>query len=129
MPKVKAVDAVMLYSPDPTALAEWYATHLGIDTKLDQADGNRYGDIGDAEPGRVVHFGIYPAREWGRARRPGVMVNYQVEDFDGCLAALRANDVEVASVVEESYGRFAYIEDADGNPIEIWCARPRSAGA
>ncbi len=122
MPEIKGVDAVMIYTSDPAALAEWYSVHLGITTKLDAADGNRYGDVGDPEAGRVVHFGIYPARQRGGAGRPGVMVNYRVDDFDGFLAALRAQGVEVSQVVEEPYGRFAYVEDPDGNPVEIWCA-------
>jgi catechol 2,3-dioxygenase-like lactoylglutathione lyase family enzyme len=121
MPEVRGIDAVMIYASDPARLAEWYATTLGIRTRLDPRDGNRYGDVGGVPGGRVVHFGIYPAG----SQRPGVMVNYRVDDFDGFVAALRERGIAIKRVVEEAYGRFVYFDDPDGNTVEVWSEGPR----
>jgi glyoxylase I family protein len=125
MPEVQGIDAVLIYARDPARLSEWYATTLGINTRLDPRDGNRYGDVGDIPGGRVVHFGIYPVGE----QRPGVMVNYRVDDFEGLLAELRARGIGIKRIVEEAYGRFLYIDDPEGNAVEIWSEGPRSGPA
>jgi predicted enzyme related to lactoylglutathione lyase len=49
------------------------------------------------------------------------MLNYQVEDLDALLEALRAEGVTIDPKREDSeFGRFAWIMDPDGNRIELW---------
>lgn len=122
MPLTRAVgvSAIMLYADDPESLAAWYEETLGIPTQLDPSDGNRYGDIEDPESGEVVHLGIYPAPEPLAEGPRAVMVNYRVQDMDETLEALGRGGVAVESTVDEPYGRFAYLRDPEGNPVEIY---------
>jgi glyoxylase I family protein len=54
------------------------------------------------------------------------MVNYIVDDMDALLDRLKEEGVKIdAKRVNESYGRFAWIYDLDGNKIELW--QPLSA--
>jgi predicted enzyme related to lactoylglutathione lyase len=49
------------------------------------------------------------------------MINYRVDDIDALLAALRAEGVWIDDKREDSeYGRFAWIQDPEGNRIELW---------
>jgi glyoxylase I family protein len=118
MAKAVGVGAVMIYARDPAALAAWYADHLGIRSTLDDSDGCWYGQVTDRATGTFAHFGIYPAKVAPRAR--AVMINYTVDDLDGFVADLRRKGVEIERTLDESYGRFAYIRDLEGNRIEIW---------
>ena len=50
------------------------------------------------------------------------MLNFRVDDLDGLLKQLKVNKVKVEEKVEEyeGMGRFAHIEDPEGNRIELW---------
>ena len=53
-------------------------------------------------------------------------VNYIVDDLDALLDRLKQEGVKIdAKRMNESYGRFAWIYDLDGNKIELW--QPPSA--
>lgn len=49
------------------------------------------------------------------------MVNFRVRDLDKMVAQLRAAGIEV-KIDQKSYpnGRFARLNDPEGNPIELW---------
>jgi glyoxylase I family protein len=120
MPQFKAINAVMIYADRPEELARWYQEHLGIKSKLNPADSRYYGELGAWGDGSPVHFGIYPApKPLGNAAR-SVMINYRVDDLAAAIKQLQAQGVTIENTVHESYGDFAYIRDAEGNPIELW---------
>ena len=49
------------------------------------------------------------------------MINYIVDDLDALLDRLRQEGIKIdAKRMNESYGRFAWIYDPDGNKIELW---------
>jgi predicted enzyme related to lactoylglutathione lyase len=56
------------------------------------------------------------------------MINFRVRDLDAMVAQLRGAGIEV-KIDAEPYpnGRFARLEDPEGNPIELW--EPRGPDA
>ena len=49
------------------------------------------------------------------------MFNYIVDDMDALIDRLKAEGVKIDDKrMDESYGRFAWIYDNDGNKIELW---------
>ena len=49
------------------------------------------------------------------------MINYIVDDMDALLDRLKQEGVKIdPKRMDESYGRFAWIYDSDGNKIELW---------
>jgi predicted enzyme related to lactoylglutathione lyase len=50
------------------------------------------------------------------------MLNFRVDDLDSLLEQLKADRVKIVKEVEEyeGMGRFASIEDLEGNRIELW---------
>ena len=56
------------------------------------------------------------------------MVNYIVDDLDALLDRLENDGVHIdPNRQDESYGRFAWIYDPDGNKIELWQPLDQSA--
>jgi predicted enzyme related to lactoylglutathione lyase len=49
------------------------------------------------------------------------MINFQVENLDDLLAALKREGVDVDPCVESyDYGKFGWIVDSEGNRVELW---------
>ena len=75
----------------------------------------------------TLQFGLFfPAStDYFPATQP-FMINYIVDDLDALLERLKQEGVKIdPKRMDESYGRFAWIYDADGNKIELW--QPASA--
>lgn len=47
-------------------------------------------------------------------------VNYHVDVLDRLIAQLEADGIEIEKRQDESYGRFAWIHDPEGNKIELY---------
>jgi glyoxylase I family protein len=120
MAKITGVGALMILSDRPADLADWYRTRLGIETKFDKSSRCYFGEIEDAVEGKNLRFAIVAATG---ERKPGtgsLMVNYRVDDLDRFIERLGAHKVPVEKTLEGEHGRFAYVRDPEGNPIEIW---------
>jgi predicted enzyme related to lactoylglutathione lyase len=49
------------------------------------------------------------------------MINFRVRDLDTFLSELRGKGVKVYPETQiEPYGKFGWVEDPDGNKIELW---------
>jgi predicted enzyme related to lactoylglutathione lyase len=50
------------------------------------------------------------------------MINFRVRDLDAILAQLRANGADVAADTQDmdGVGRFGWVEDPEGNRVELW---------
>jgi predicted enzyme related to lactoylglutathione lyase len=49
------------------------------------------------------------------------MINYRVDNLAAVLAELRAGGCAVDERVDESeFGRFGWVQDPEGNRVELW---------
>jgi len=108
--EVTGIGGVMFRSKDPDALSDWYKKHLGIDKlKWEQQAGPTAfaPTAGDTD--------YFPKSQQ-------FMLNFRVDDLDGMLGKLQADKVKITKPAEayEGIGRFAWIEDLEGNSIELW---------
>jgi glyoxylase I family protein len=113
--KVTGIGGVFFRAKDPAALSEWYEKQLGI-------DGMQW--VQQQGPTAFVPF---PAdTEYFGSASQNFMLNFRVDDLDSMLNQLRANNVKIVKEVEEQagVGRFASIEDPEGNRIELWEPQP-----
>jgi predicted enzyme related to lactoylglutathione lyase len=120
MARVTGIGGVFLRSADPQALGAWYKKHLGVDI----------GDYGatfswqDEVPKGtgLTTWNAFPAdSSYLGAPSQAVMINYRVDDLDALLRELGAAGVWIdPERLNESYGRFAWIKDCDGNRVELW---------
>ncbi len=107
---VTGIGGFFFRSADPAALSAWYGEHLGIGYEWRQAAG----------PTVFVPFpqstDYFPAQTQ-------TMLNLRVSRLDALLRDL--GDAGIVAVTKPEWdtpetGRFARIQDPEGNPIELW---------
>jgi predicted enzyme related to lactoylglutathione lyase len=117
MEVVLGIGGVFFRARDPDALAAWYRQHLGVTT----VPANYEDPVWQQQAGPTAfapfeestsYFGN-PRRQW--------MVNFRVRSLAAMVAQLQAAGIAV-QIDPQTYpnGRFARLEDPEGNPIELW---------
>ena len=142
MSLIDGIGGAFVFSNDAQKLADWYSEHLGFEFEGSAEFGAFYqmfwGKASD-DPDRKIDttFSIMQAKvelpSSGLGIGPGAdeepesmygdqsfMVNLRVTDVDAVLDHLAAKGVEPLKRQDESYGRFAWIRDGDGNRVEIY---------
>lgn len=113
---VTGIGGFFFRAKDPAAMADWYATHLGI-AKTPTSEG----DMPWMQAAGPTVFAPFCADTdyFGEAQQ--AMINLRVTDLDAIVASLAAAGI-VAGRFEtiEGVGRFARIHDPEGNAIELW---------
>lgn len=118
MEKVTGIGGFFFRSKNPVELNNWYERHLGIrQCPQEYEDGSWWQDEGP-----TVFGAEDEATQYGRPEQTW-RINFRVRDLDAMVAQLRAAAIEVR--VEDTIypnGRFAHLDDPDGNHIELWQA-------
>ena len=117
--RILGIGGIFFKSEHPGPMREWYATYLGLS---DHGEGVmlRWRDKDNPQQERTTAWAIFPAAS--KYFEPSqLMVNYIVDDLDALLERLSKAGVKIdPKRQDESYGRFAWIYDPDGNKIELW---------
>jgi catechol 2,3-dioxygenase-like lactoylglutathione lyase family enzyme len=123
---ILGIGGIFFKSANRDQMREWYAKHLGL---ADKGGGAMlpWREHDDPQKEHVTVWTIFPATTHYLDPSPApFMVNYIVDDLDALLDRLKQEGVKIdAKRMNESYGRFAWIYDLDGNKIELW--QPLSA--
>lgn len=116
MERVTGIGGYFFASEDPDSLNQWYDRHLGVRLAgQSYQEGSWWQDEGPtvfgAEP-RNGNFGS-PGKFW--------RINFRVRSLEAMVAQLRNAGIDV-TIDPEIYpnGRFAYLNDPEGNSIELW---------
>jgi predicted enzyme related to lactoylglutathione lyase len=115
--RVTGIGGFFFRATDPKGLAEWYERHLGVTRTPESYTAEPW----TQEAGTTVfapfkadtkYFGR-PTQQW--------MINFRVRDLDAMVAQLKRAGIGV-DVDPEVYpnGRFARLQDPEGNPIQLW---------
>ncbi|MEO0472553.1 MAG: VOC family protein [Bacteroidota bacterium] len=121
MKRVTGIGGVFFKSSDPVKTRAWYSRHLGIPT--DQYGGHwKFRDLEDPDKVCVGSWSPFSqSTEYFQPSEKEFMINYRVENLAKLLEVLKEEGVKiVGEIQEESYGKFAWIMDLDGNKIELW---------
>jgi predicted enzyme related to lactoylglutathione lyase len=112
--RVTGIGGYFIRSGDPESLGAWYRECLGLD-----ADGN---GVWHPESGPTVFATFESDTEYFGSRTQRTMINFRVSDLDAMLARLRDKGADVAEETEdmEGVGRFGWVNDPEGNRIELW---------
>ena len=121
MQKVTGLGGVFIKAKDPKALCEWYQKHLGIGFNGNTYIAFTWTNEKPEEPGSTV-FSFFPQdTKYFSPSEGTVMINFRVADLASLLEELQKDGIEkTADVQEESYGKFCWIMDPEGNKIELW---------
>jgi glyoxylase I family protein len=117
MEKVTGIGGVFFRARDPQALARWYRDYLGV--TLTPAT---YEDLPWwQEAGPTAFTPFEAATEYFGRSHQSWMVNFRVRDLAAMIGQLESAGIRV-TLDPETYpnGRFARLEDPEGNPIELW---------
>lgn len=121
--KILGIGGIFFKSADPAQAREWYGKHLGL---MDKGQGVMlpWREKDDPQNERMTVWSVFPATtKYFDPGKASFMVNYIVDDLDALLERLEKEGVKIdPKRQDESYGRFAWIYDADGNKIELWQA-------
>ncbi len=122
--RILGIGGIFFKSDNRDQMRDWYSTHLGL---ADKGHGVMlpWREHGDTQKEHVTVWTVFPSSsDYFPATQP-FMINYIVDDLDALLDRLKQEGVKIdAKRMDESYGRFAWIYDSDGNKIELWQPRP-----
>lgn len=119
MARVTGVGGFFFRSQDPAALNAWYAEHLGVI----ETESKSYDDAGWFQDRGEAVLMAFPADTPGffGADDKTWKLNFRVDDLDGMVGQLTAAGIEVAvDPVDYPNGRFADLQDPEGNGIQLW---------
>jgi predicted enzyme related to lactoylglutathione lyase len=124
MAKAVGVGGVFLKARDPKALSQWYETHLGLGGRV--SDGALMFE-GPESAGATV-FGLFKTdTDYFGGGSQQFMINFRVDDLDALLAQLETAGVRIdPRPDDESFGRFAWVWDPEGNRVELWEPKPEA---
>ena len=119
--RILGIGGVFFKSANRDPMREWYSKHLGLADKGGSVT-LPWREHDDPQKEHVTAWTIFPASTTYFDPSPSpFMVNYIVDDLDALLDRLKEEGVRIdAKRQNESYGRFAWIYDPDGNKIELW---------
>jgi predicted enzyme related to lactoylglutathione lyase len=122
MAKITGIGGVFFKSTnDHTALAQWYAKHLGLTLEGFGGAILRWPDDTATDRGLTVWSVAKKDSKWFSPSASSFMINYRVDNLGEMLDQLRAGGVEIIQGPEShENGKFAWIMDPDGNKIELW---------
>lgn len=123
MAKVIGLGGVFFRCRDVEATRAWYQRVLGMD--IDDYGGTSFGHVKSAalfpEGARTIWAPFKADSDYFKPSEADYMLNLMVDDFDGMLEQLKAEDVALeGEPMIESYGKFAWVMDPDGRKIELW---------
>ncbi len=122
--RVLGIGGVFFKSADRGQTREWYAKHLGL---VDKGSGAMlpWREHDDPQKEHVTVWTVFSSSTDYFAPGQPFMINYIVDDMDALLDRLKQEGVKIdPKRMDESYGRFAWIYDLDGNKIELWQPLP-----
>lgn len=119
MKRVTGIGGIFFKSKDPKALQAWYVKHLGLPQTEDGYIVFEWGGANDS--GYSVWSAFDQKTTYMAPSTSTFMINFRVDDLDALLAVLKEEGVEVVGEpMVESYGKFGWILDPEGNKIELW---------
>jgi len=118
MARVTGIGGFFFRARDPDGLNRWYAEHFGVI----MLDSREYSDPGWFQDRGETVFSAFSqeSAEFGAPEKTW-KINFRVTNLDEAISELRAAGIRVEPH-GESYpnGRFAELEDPEGNRIQLW---------
>ena len=119
--RILGIGGIFFKSANKQQMQEWYGKHLGL---ADSGHGVMlpWREKDHPESEQVTVWSIFPGTtKYFEPSQASFMLNYIVDDLEALLERLAKEGVRIdPKRQDESYGRFAWIYDPDGNKIELW---------
>ena len=117
MEKVLGMGGLFFRAKDPDALALWYEQHLGVSRVPEDYETPCWRQSG----GSTVFAPFKQTTDYFERDDQQWMVNFRVRDLDAMADQLRRANIKIdVDATIHPNGRFARLNDPEGNPIELW---------
>lgn len=121
---ISAVGGVFIYTENPEELAVWYKKHLFINWEYSKEYNSYFATFPyvDKDDGKKYYtaWSIIGSKLRPKLDFRAFTVNYRVNNIEKLCEHVRSQGVEVRGVDEYPEGKFAWMEDPEGNHIELW---------
>ena len=118
--RVLGIGGVFFRSANRDQTRDWYAKHLGT---ADKGQGAMlpWREKDDPQKEHVTNWTVFSKTANYFDPSQPLMIDYIVDDMDALLERLKQEGVKIDEKrINESFGKFAWIYDADGNKVELW---------
>lgn len=123
--RILGIGGIFFKSANREEMRKWYGEHLGL---VDKGGGAMlpWREKDKPENEHLTVWSVFAGdTKYFEPSQASFMVNYIVDDIDALLDRLKQAGVKIdPKRQDESYGRFAWIYDPDGNKIELWQPLP-----
>ena len=123
--RILGIGGIFFKSANREELRKWYGEHLGL---VDKGGGAMlpWREKDNPQNEHTTVWSVFSGdTKYFEPSHASFMVNYIVDDLDALLERLKQDGVKIdPKRQDESYGRFAWIYDPDGNKIELWQPLP-----
>ncbi|OGO33013.1 MAG: hypothetical protein A2Z16_14260 [Chloroflexi bacterium RBG_16_54_18] len=139
---INGLGGAFIFSNDPSRLAEWYSSCLGLKYESDESGESFwlvFWALNPDDPTRKYDttFAIMQAASAISHLIPDIepksmygdqhyMLNLRTHDLQALVQMLESKGVPIIRQEEMVYGKFAWIRDLDGNRLELYQPSPIS---
>ena len=122
---IDGIGGVFIYANDAKSLSNWYAHTFGL-TLETYEEGKVYGTefkyrrLSDSSKVDTTVFSISQSKTTLPPERRECGINYRVKDLAAFLEQLKADGIPIEKTEDFDYGKFAWINDPEGNRIELY---------
>ncbi len=119
--KITGIGGVFFKSDNAQETREWYNEMLGFDAQ-EWGKSFPWIDANDKTTEGLTVWNVFKRSSdyFGDNNQP-FMINYIVQNMDALLIQLESQGVmQVKPMEDYDYGKFAWINDINGNRIELW---------
>ena len=118
------IGGTFIYSKNPLRLAEWYRDHLGLEFEGSEENKAYYASLfyKDIQSGKKAYiaWSILENKNRPDLTEKVFCINYRINHLEKLVKQLIERGLEVNGPEEYPEGKFAWITDPDGNPVELW---------
>lgn len=114
--KIIGLGGVFIRSKDSKSLMKWYQDVLDI--KM-----NSWGttfSIQEIKDKEMQVFSVFNQDSDYIHKHQSYMINWMVDDLDILLEKLKIKNIVILGMESSEFGKFAWINDLDGNKLEFW---------
>lgn len=123
---IDGIGGAFLFTNDAKRLSAWYRDCLGMNPSGEDTECTsiykifEYRDLENPETKRSMVWAIIATDQDIKDKPRTGKINYRVKNMAEILSHLKNKDVAIEKTQDDTYGRFAWLKDPDGNSIELW---------
>jgi|LakMenE01Jun11ns_1017448.scaffolds.fasta_scaffold9931235_4 predicted enzyme related to lactoylglutathione lyase len=114
--KIIGLGGVFIKSKDKTKLNQWYQDIFDV-TMEDWGTTFQISQINNED---TQVFAVFPDSSKYFNEDQSYMINWMVDDLEPLKEKLKSKNIQILGSQSSEFGKFAWINDLDGNKLELW---------